>query len=105
MTMFNTSPFLDFLEGSEFGPRINFLSRMPSSFGTGQQQAFSNLFQPTFNQFLGRLGGQIRQGQPPTLSFNDFLNQSFNPQREMARFPSFTSSPRLMSPTRFFFGR
>jgi len=98
------TPFQDFLEGSETGARVNFQGRIPQSFGFGQQDFLSGLFQPTFNRYMGSLGRQISGGQAPTLSFTQFLNENFNPQRELLRAPSsFTGAPQPRAP-RFFFG-
>lgn len=95
------NPFIDFLESSDFGPRINFESRLPFGFGTSQRQQASNTFPSFFNQFQGRLGQQIRANQPPTLSFENFLNE-FNFPRFFKRNTQGVS-PGLTSPTRFLF--
>lgn len=98
------TPFQDFLEGSQTGAQVNFQGRIPQSFGFGQQDFLSGLFQPTFNRYMGALGRQIQGGQAPTLSFTQYLNENFNPQRELLRAPSGSLQPRLTSPTRFYFG-
>lgn len=86
MTMQNTSPFsLDMFEGIGQGDRLIFESFLPTNTNPVQRNQFSSLFQPTFNQFLGQLGSQIRQGKAPTLTFTDFLKGQFNPQRALLR--------------------
>jgi hypothetical protein len=98
------NPWLDFLEGSETGARVNFQSRIGRGFGSGEQDFLGSLFQPTFSRYLGALGRQINAGQAPTLSFTDYLNENFNPQREIVRAPS-VIGPQLARPARFIFGR
>lgn len=84
-------PFLDLdeLEGSELGQRTLFQSILPQNANPFQRQMFGEMFNPTFNQFLGQLGAQVRQGQAPTLTFNKFLSEQFDPQRALLRLPQF----------------
>lgn len=98
------SIFDDFLEQDELGRRAAFQSRIPQNFGLNQQEALGSLFQPTFSRFLGALGRQIQGGQTPNLRFTDFLNENFNPQRELLRFPG-QVGPQLTRAPRFSFGR
>ncbi len=81
-------PFLDIntLEETGLGRSVLFESLRPQRLNAVQRRQFSSLFQPTFNQFLGQLGQQVRQGQAPTLQFNDFLQNQFNPQRQLLQF-------------------
>lgn len=104
MTTFRTI-FDDFLEQDELGRRAAFQSRIPDTLGFTQQEVLSSLFQPTFSRYLGALGRQIQGGQPPNLRFTDYLNQGFNPQRELLRFPSASLSPQLTRSPRFVFDR
>ena len=107
MTMqpFDPGSFFDVgsLEETEFGRRALFESFIPPSFGQVQQQQLGTLFQPTFNRFLGQIGGQIRGGEDPTQSFTQFLEQNFNPQRQALRFGQ-QRGPQ-QSATRFNFAR
>lgn len=84
-------PFLDptSLEGTDLGRQTLFNSFLPTNANPLQKQLFGDLFNPTFNQFLGQLGAQVRQGQEPTLTFNQFLQDNFNPQRSLLRLPQF----------------
>jgi len=64
--------FMGFLDEN---PNIAYQSFAPD-FGVrspNQQRFFQNSFQSIHDQFLGRLGNQIRQGQAPTANFTDFL--------------------------------
>ena len=98
-------PFQDFLEESDIGLRANFFSR-PGTRGTPtRSRFFEGQFASIQNQFLGRLGAQIRGGQPPTTTFGGFLDAfDFNnffasqPPAFRGQFPS-RFSPR----TRFLF--
>ena len=102
---FGQNPFQDFLEGSEQGARINYQGRIPQSFGSQQQDYVGSLFQPTFSRYLGALGRQIGQGQAPTLSFTDYLNENFNPQRELLRAPAGSAGPQMTRQVRPYFDR
>lgn len=84
VSQFN-NPFLDALELDPLGQRTLFEGFSPQGILPGQQQAFSNLFQPTFSRFLGQLGQQAIGGQTPNLRFSDFLSQQFDPRRELLR--------------------
>ena len=46
------------------------LKRSPNQLKFGQ-----DAFQDIYNQYFGRLGQQIQQGQDPTLQWGDFLNE------------------------------
>ena len=106
MTMQNfDNPFLRFLEEDELGRRANFFGQ-PGVGGGGQQrqQFFGNLFPNVQNRFLGALGRQIQGGGSPTLSFTDFLQNNFDPRRELLKAPSFQTgqgTSGLVSPGRF----
>lgn len=75
--------FLRLLEGTDIGERTLFQSISPFSGSPGQDLQFQGLFTPTFNRFLGALGSQIRSGEEPTLTFNQFLTEQFDPQRAL----------------------
>ena len=79
-------PFV--LEESELGRQALFSSFLPTQANPSQAQQFQGLFQPTFNQFLGQLGAQVRQGQAPELTFTQFLEEQFDPQRALLRLPN-----------------
>lgn len=99
------NPWLDFLEGSNEGAQVNFFGRVPQSYGFRSQDYTSSLFQPTFSRYMGALGRQIQGGQAPTLSFNDYLNENFNPQRELLNSPAGVTGPQLSRAPRFMFDR
>lgn len=75
MTMPIDNPFADFLEDTEFGRRASFFGR-PGTGGTrARSRFFENQFDTIFNQFLGRLGAQVRGGEAPTETFGGFLDE------------------------------
>ena len=80
--------FLSLLEGTDIGERTLFQSVSPFGASPGLDLQFQGLFTPTFNQFLGALGSQIRSGQEPTLTFNEFLTERFDPRRTLLQLPS-----------------
>ena len=85
MTTQDDNPFLRLMEGSDEGRRSLF-GGLFSGYNPSQQNfAQQSIFQPTFNRYLGQLGQQVRGGGAPTLTFKDFLQQSFNPQRELLK--------------------
>ena len=79
--------FLRLLEGTDIGERTLFQSISPFSGSPGQELQFQGLFAPTFNRFLGALGDQIRSGEEPTLTFNQFLTEQFDPRRALLQLP------------------
>ncbi len=79
--------FLSLLEGTDIGERTLFQSISPFSGSPGLDLQFQGLFAPTFNRFLGALGSQIRSGQEPTLTFNQFLTEQFDPRRALLQLP------------------
>jgi hypothetical protein len=79
--------FLRLLEGTDIGERTLFQSMLPANLPPGQDRQFQALFSPTFNSFLGELGSQIRSGQQPTLTFNQYLTEQFDPQRALLQLP------------------
>ena len=104
MTMQNGAfnPFEDFLETDQ-GRRAAFFGGIPNFTGS-RQQFFSNLFPQFENRFLGALGRQIQGGGAPTLTFENFRRENFDPRRELLKAPSFqtgTGTSGLVSPARF----
>lgn len=79
--------FIRLLEGTDIGERTLFHSVLPSGTSPGLDLQFQGLFTPTFNRFLGALGSQIRAGREPTLTFNQFLTQQFDPLRSLLQLP------------------
>lgn len=59
-----------------------------------------SLYEPTFNQFLGRHAQQVLTGQQP-LTWSEFLGRDFNFQREALKNPSLFSQSRYSSPVRY----
>ena len=107
MTMQNNfaNPYQDFLEGTNLGRRAAFFSGIPN-FGqsASQQQFFTNLFPQFENRYLGALGQQIQSDQAPTLRFQDFFQNNFNPRAELMKSPTYQSgqgTSGLVSPARF----
>lgn len=96
--------FADLLETDPIGQRTLFQSFLPTNSNPFQQTQFQSLFEPTFNSFLGALGAQIREGEAPSLSFNDFLSEQFNPQRALLRQPN-AQGVNAGGPTIFNFNR
>lgn len=85
-----SNPFFDLglLDNSETANRMFFNSFLPTGASPSQARGFQNLFSPTFNTFLGQMGAQLRAGQVPTQNFRDYLQEQFDPQRELLRISS-----------------
>ncbi len=79
--------FIDDLLGSETGQRANFFSRVNELGGRNTAIGRFNFdrFQDFQDRFLGQLGSQLREGQEPTKTFGDFL-ENFDFQREFRSF-------------------
>ena len=88
------NPFLEFLEDE---PRASFFSFLPQNPTFGQQRFAEKAFQPWQSQYLGALGGQVKRGETPNLTFVDFLRNNFNFGREFRRAPT-SQSGRGTSP-------
>ena len=103
MQNFDPAIFSDFFETDDLGRRALF----QSTFGQDaqSQQQGSQLFIPTFNQFLGNLGRSLRAGTTPE-SFQDFATntsgQGFNQTRALASLPQ-GQTPGLQSRVQFGF--
>lgn len=67
-------PFTDLLNED---PRLGYQSYLPQfNLSQNQKKFFQNNYQDIFNEYLGALGQQIRQGQSPNLKFTDYLSQT-----------------------------
>lgn len=101
-----SNPFQDFLE-TEQGRRAAFFGATPGfSQGGNRQQFFTNLFPQFENRFLGALGQQIQGGGAPTLTFQNFLSENFDPRREILKASPFQTglgTTGLVSPGRQLF--
>jgi hypothetical protein len=100
--------FLDLFGVDDPGRRLIFESFLPENLLGQQRQQLSAQFQPTFNRFLGGLGRQLRTGGgAPQQTFRGFLEQQFDPQRQLLRMPSLSAgrTTPLVTPTLFNFPR
>ncbi|MEE8374069.1 MAG: hypothetical protein V3R87_10155 [Dehalococcoidia bacterium] len=81
--------FIDLFEETDIGRRSLFESVIPGGFRGPKRQAVSQLFQPTFNEYLGQLGQQMgtQNRQGPLTTFRQYLTEKFDPGRELLRFP------------------
>lgn len=79
----------DLFEQTEIGRRMQFESVIPGGFRGPKRQAVSQLFQPTFNEYLGQLGQQLgtQNRQDPLTTFSQYLAEKFDPGRELLRIP------------------
>ncbi len=100
MSMLNepfNNPFAQFLEDAPEGFRANLFSRPGVTSTPTRSRFFTNQFADIQNRFLGALGAQIRTGEQPTLTGEQFLNQ-FDPNRFfLSQAPAF----RGQFPSRF----
>ena len=94
---------LDTLEGTDMGRQVLFQSLLPRNASPIQALQFQDLFRPVFTQFLGELGARVRSGGEPNLTFDQFLAESFDPQRALLRMPG-ARSAAFTGPTVFNFG-
>lgn len=76
------------LEESDRGLQALFQSMVPTNANPSQAQQFTGLFQPTFQQFLGQLGSQVRETGDFSGTFQKFLEEDFSPQRALLRMPN-----------------
>lgn len=77
----------DVLEESDLGLQSLFEALAPLRLNRGQQRQYSALFQPTFNQFLGQFGRDVLGGGiGPQNTFKNYLQNQFNPQRQLLQF-------------------
>ena len=92
------------LEETDLGRRFLFESQIPQDLFGQQRQQLSQQFQPLFNRFLGQIGQQLQGGSQPQ-SFRGFLEQQFDPQRQLLRMPSASAgrTTPLVTPTLFNF--
>lgn len=72
MTMQN--PWAGFLEAEPKTAYFSYGDRFGGPTGSQRQRNFfQNQFSEIYNQYLGRLGAQVRAGQVPTEQWNDYL--------------------------------
>jgi len=72
------NPWIDFLD---FEPSAAYYSSpsgwtAPGAFGKstpGARRYYQNQFQNVYNEFLGTMGTQVREGGRPTMRFGEFL--------------------------------
>ncbi len=79
--------FTSVLETDPTLRRAIFESFLPANANPFQQNAFGSLLQPTFNRFLAQMGSQLRNDETPTQTFTSFLEEQFDPVRELLRLP------------------
>ena len=105
----------DMLSDTAEGRRVGFQTFLDQFAQRPQQRQltsfnrpyFSNLQNQAENEFFGRAGQRIQQGQSPQ-SFTDFLNDNFNLGRRARRAPTQqmgTGTSRFASPARFLFNQ
>ena len=90
------------LSGSEQGRQTLFATALSNLGYKGTQyQNAMKLYEPQFGNFLAYQGNQLQGGaQAPT--WVDYINQTFDPTREMVRNPG-TFQRRTPSPLRYFY--
>ena len=98
---FQSFPFENLFEETDLGRRLIFQSALPQNLPFSQQRGAANLYTPTFNQFLGQIGNDIRSGQTPT-TFASFAQNQANLPRQIAGL-SDASTPGLTSRTQYGF--
>ena len=69
------NPWLPFLEEDETGRKAAYHSYRPQWGGQPQRGYYENQFSSLYDQYLGRLGAQVRGGAEPEGQFNDFLGE------------------------------
>lgn len=109
MTMQNNSIYEDVFETDPLGRQSLFQARIPRGFGNTlyQQQAWSNLFDTFFNNYLGTLGKEVQGGGIPGTSFAQHL-ENIDFGREARRLPSSMTGRQespLTSTARYLFNR
>ena len=69
--------FASFFLGEE--PRAAYFNAIqPFGKSPARRRFFESQFNPVYNRYFGALGQQAAQGQTPTLSFQDFLQNKTN---------------------------
>tara|TARA_R100000458_G_C8277675_1_gene253295 strand:+ start:748 stop:1104 length:357 start_codon:yes stop_codon:yes gene_type:complete len=66
------SVFSRFLDSQ---PQATFYSTLPEGMTPVQRQASGDIYNQAIQDYYGELGKRIRQGQAPTLQFQEFLTQ------------------------------
>ena len=88
--------WLDFLEDK---PEAGYFSYQNQWRTPNQKKYYQNQFQEIQNEYLGRLGQQLRSGGAPTEKFTDFLGQFPWTLRFMQLPPSMRGdNPSLFNP-------
>lgn len=108
MVMFPNRQILDpnkfnpLMEGDDEGRRLLFGTALQNLGYTGNQyNQFMKLYEPQFGKFLAYQGDQQQTGfQNP--SFVNFINQTFDPNREQVRNPDIFQR-RTPAPLRYFY--
>jgi len=97
------NPFLTFLEGD---PEALFRSILPQNLTLNQERFAGPLFDRISNRFRAAIGRDIRGGGTGELTFDDFLRNNFNFQREFARGPQSQTGAQtqFIRPARFLTG-
>ena len=99
-----TPGFGGFLEEN---PNVSFQAALQGLDQPANQRRFyQNQFSNIYNEFLGNIGGQIKQGKTPSATFNEFLGEfpfserfAATPPQQRGDFPS-NVAPR----TRYLYG-
>ena len=52
-----------------------FASLQSAEMGPWARRYFSNMYDPIYNQYMGAMGRQVKKGQEPTQTFQNFLDQ------------------------------
>ena len=101
--MTTPNPFLRYLDDE---PRAAFFSRS-NQFGRSprQRQFFEGDFSNIYNEYLGFLGTQAREGQLPTGDFNSFLENLDFDERFERRTPTQKGTDRGVAPLRYLIPR
>ena len=94
-----------FSDALEEEPRAAFFStpgRKEFSRSPTRQRFFENQFPSVFNEFLGQIGTQLREGQQPDTTFADFVDAIDFETRFRSLPPGFRGFQRVVAPqTRF----
>jgi len=99
-----SNPFVDYLESSPEG-QFGIFQSVAQPFATERRkrETISNVFQQARNEFLGELASAARQGETPSLTFSEFLDQFPTSQRIQQQAGS-PYTRALAPPTRFLYG-
>ena len=67
-----SSVFSRFLDSQ---PQATFYSTLPTDMNPVQRQASGDVYNQAIQDYYGELGRRIRQGQAPTMQFQEYLEQ------------------------------